>query len=50
MYEPLFMHVLLLHYEGTSFHTDNLVKVKDIVPADEPITIVVGGMAHGSVS
>ncbi|XP_031570785.1 ribosomal RNA small subunit methyltransferase NEP1-like [Actinia tenebrosa] len=34
---------------GTSFHTDNLVKVRDIVPADEPIAIVIGGMAHGSI-
>lgn len=37
-------------YQGTSFHTDNLKSVKDIVPKDEPIVFVVGGMAHGSVS
>ena len=35
---------------GTSFHTSNLVKVKDLVPKDEPIVFVVGAMAHGSVS
>lgn len=37
-------------FQGTSFHTDNLKKVRDIVPKDGPIAIAVGGMAHGSVS
>ena len=35
---------------GTSFHSDNLVKLKDVIPKDEPIVFVVGAMAHGSVS
>ncbi|KAM7441028.1 18S rRNA pseudouridine methyltransferase [Porites harrisoni] len=34
---------------GTSFHSDNLVKLKDVIPKDEPIVFVVGAMAHGSI-
>ncbi|XP_068695099.1 ribosomal RNA small subunit methyltransferase NEP1-like [Montipora foliosa] len=34
---------------GTSFHSDNLVKLKDVIPRDEPIVFVVGAMAHGSI-
>lgn len=37
-------------FSGTSFHSDNLVKLKDVIPKDEPIVFVVGAMAHGSVS
>lgn len=35
---------------GTSFHSDKLVKWKEIIPNDDPIVVVVGAMAHGSVS
>lgn len=34
---------------GTSFHSEKLTKLKDIIPNDEPIVFVVGAMAHGSV-
>lgn len=34
---------------GTSFHSDNLVKLKDVIPKEEPIVLVVGAMAHGSI-
>ncbi|KAL9989639.1 hypothetical protein ACROYT_G004206 [Oculina patagonica] len=34
---------------GTSFHSEKLSKLKDIIPKDEPIVFVVGAMAHGSV-
>ncbi|XP_029180324.1 ribosomal RNA small subunit methyltransferase NEP1-like [Acropora muricata] len=34
---------------GTSFHSDKLVKWKEIIPNDDPIVVVVGAMAHGSV-
>ncbi|KAL9989643.1 hypothetical protein ACROYT_G004210 [Oculina patagonica] len=35
--------------QGTSFHSEKLSKLKDIIPKDEPIVFVVGAMAHGSV-
>ena len=35
---------------GTSFHTEKLVRVQDLVPKDEPVVFVIGAMAHGSVS
>jgi rRNA small subunit pseudouridine methyltransferase Nep1 len=34
---------------GTSFTATNLVKPRDLVTSDEPITIVVGAVAHGKV-
>ena len=36
-------------FSGTSFHSEKLSKLKDIIPKDEPIVFVVGAMAHGSV-
>lgn len=35
---------------GTSFSAPNVVNPRDLVPSDEPITIVVGAVAHGKVS
>lgn len=34
---------------GTSFHSEKLTNLKDIIPKDEPIVFVVGAMAHGSI-
>ncbi|KAL3858248.1 hypothetical protein ACJMK2_012845 [Sinanodonta woodiana] len=34
---------------STSFHADKLSDPRELVPTDEPIVIVVGAMAHGSV-
>ncbi|KAL1458125.1 hypothetical protein WDU94_008296 [Cyamophila willieti] len=34
---------------GTSFSSSKLTKPADLVPADEPIVIVIGAMAHGQV-
>ncbi|KAF7997277.1 hypothetical protein HCN44_005554 [Aphidius gifuensis] len=34
---------------GMSFSATNVKHTKDIVPADEPIAIVVGAMAHGQI-
>lgn len=34
---------------GTSFHSEKLTNLKDIIPKDDPIVFVVGAMAHGSV-
>lgn len=34
---------------GMSFSATNVKHPKDIVPADEPIAIIVGAMAHGQV-
>lgn len=34
---------------GTSFSATNVVSPKDLVPTDEPISIVVGAVAHGKV-
>ncbi|XP_064612867.1 ribosomal RNA small subunit methyltransferase NEP1-like [Liolophura sinensis] len=33
----------------TSFSADSIVNPRELVPSDEPIVFVVGGMAHGSV-
>lgn len=35
---------------GTSFSATNVVSPKDLVPSEEPITVVVGAVAHGKVS
>ena len=36
---------------STSFHTDNIVDFKTLVPTDgRPLVVVVGAMAHGSVN
>lgn len=35
---------------GTSYSSNKLVKIKDIVPSDEPIAIIVGAMPHGQVN
>jgi rRNA small subunit pseudouridine methyltransferase Nep1 len=35
---------------GTSFSATNVINPKDLVPNEEPITIVVGAVAHGKVS
>ena len=32
-----------------SFQSDEVVTPKSLIPADEPVVVVVGGMAHGSV-
>ena len=34
---------------GTSFSAPNVVNPRDLVPKDEPVTIVVGAVAHGKV-
>ena len=35
---------------GTSFHTDNIVDFRKLVPKDNsPFVVVIGAMAHGSV-
>ncbi|XP_035691210.1 ribosomal RNA small subunit methyltransferase NEP1-like [Branchiostoma floridae] len=34
---------------GMSFHADSVVNPRDLVPADKPIVLVIGAMAHGSV-
>lgn len=35
---------------GTSFTAKKLVNPREIVPASEPIVVVIGAMAHGKVS
>ena len=35
---------------STSFSATKVVKPRDLVPANEPIAIVVGAMAHGKVN
>ncbi|XP_041348904.1 ribosomal RNA small subunit methyltransferase NEP1-like [Gigantopelta aegis] len=34
---------------GLSFHADECVSVRDIVPKEDPVVLVIGAMAHGSV-
>jgi rRNA small subunit pseudouridine methyltransferase Nep1 len=34
---------------GTSFSAPNVVSPRDLVPSDEPVTVVVGAVAHGKV-
>jgi hypothetical protein len=34
---------------GTSFSAPNVVNPRDLVPSDEPVTVVVGAVAHGKV-
>lgn len=34
---------------GTSFSAPNLVNPRDLVPSDEPVTVVIGAVAHGTV-
>ena len=41
---------LIFCFSGTSFHTDNLIHPRTLVQNDEPVVVVIGGMAHGSVS
>ncbi|KDR17463.1 ribosomal RNA small subunit methyltransferase NEP1 [Zootermopsis nevadensis] len=35
---------------GTSFSAPNVVNPRDLVPSDEPVTVVVGAVAHGKVN
>lgn len=35
---------------STSFHAPKLVDVKDLVPQNESVCMVIGAMAHGAVS
>lgn len=35
---------------GTSFSAKKLVNPRTLVPAEEPVVVVVGAMAHGKVS
>lgn len=35
---------------GTSFSATTLVNPRDLVPSDEPVTVVVGAVAHGQVN
>lgn len=35
---------------ATSFASDKIIRPSELVPADDPIVIVVGAMAHGKVS
>lgn len=34
---------------ATSYNSEKVVHPRDLVPADDPIVIVVGAMAHGKV-
>lgn len=34
---------------GTSFSATTLVNPRDLVPSDEPVTVVIGAIAHGQV-
>ena len=34
----------------TSFHSEDVLNPRELVPDDGPVVIVVGAMAHGSVS
>ena len=34
---------------GTSFSSPNVVNPRNLVPGDEPISVVVGAVAHGKV-
>ena len=33
-----------------SFHSEDCIDARTLVPPDEPVVLVVGAMAHGSVS
>lgn len=35
---------------GTSFAVPNVTDLRELVPTAEPVTVVVGAFAHGSVS
>ena len=35
---------------GMSFHAEECVDARTLVPPDDPVVLVVGAMAHGSVS
>ncbi|XP_078065098.1 ribosomal RNA small subunit methyltransferase NEP1-like, partial [Mustelus asterias] len=34
---------------GTTFHTEEVVRIQDLVPKEESVLFVIGAFAHGSV-